>query len=82
MDEGFRNRLYDILNDWREGIMLAVDRGQQAGTVRKDAEPAAVAAFILGSLEGCAGLAKANQSREFLEAGMRGMTDYLEHMRA
>ena len=81
VDEGFRTRLQGILNDWRQGIALALREGQRRGSVRKDAEPVAAAAFIIASIEGSIGLAKANQSREFLEAGMRGLIDYLEHLR-
>ena len=81
VDEGFRERLKSILNDWREGIVRALRQGQLQGTVRRDVEPAAAAAFVIGAAEGCIGLAKANQSREFLDAGMRGLIDYLEHLR-
>ena len=81
VDEGFRTRLQGILDDWRAGIAQALREGQRRGTVRKDAEPAAAAAFIIASIEGSVGLAKANQSREFLEAGMRGLIDYLEYLR-
>lgn len=82
VDEGFRKRLQAILDDWREGIAQTLRRDQGRGLVRKDVEPAAAAAFIVSSIEGCVGLAKAKQSREFLEAGMRGLVDYLEHLRA
>jgi len=39
------------------------------------------AAFIIGAIEGCIGMGKTTQSREFLEAGFRGLNDYLEHLR-
>lgn len=81
VDEGFRKRLQGLLDDWRNGTARALRQGQQRGTVRKDVEPVAAAAFIISSVEGCIGLAKAHQSREFLEASMRGLIDYLEHLR-
>jgi TetR/AcrR family transcriptional regulator, transcriptional repressor for nem operon len=81
IDEGFRERLQDILDEWREGIVASLTRGQARGRVRADAEPAAVAAFLIGAAEGLVGLAKAKQSREFLDAGLRGLIDYLEHLR-
>lgn len=81
VDEGFRKRLQAILDDWREGIIGSLRQGQVRDTVRKDVEPAAAAAFIIASIEGGIGMAKASQSREFLEAGMRGLIDYLEHLR-
>ena len=81
VDEGFRRRLQNILDDWREGIERGLKQGQSRGSVRRDVEPAAAAAFIISAIEGSIGMAKTNQSREFLEAGMRGLIDYLEHLR-
>lgn len=82
VDEGFRQRLSTILEDWRIGIAEAFRAGQRKGQVRQDVTPEAVAAFIISSIEGCVGMAKASQSREFLEAGFNGLIDYLEHLRA
>lgn len=81
VDEGFRQRLDRILGEWRQGLIRSIARGQTRGTVRKDVDAVAVAAFIIASIEGCAGLAKATRSREFVEAGFRGLIDYLEHLR-
>lgn len=81
VDEGFRERLSAILRDWREGVRGAIERGRAKGAVRKDVDPDAAAAFIISSIEGCVGMAKATQSREFLESGFRGLIDYLEHLR-
>lgn len=81
VDEGFRQRLNQILQDWRQGISEATARAQVRGQVRKDVDPAAVSAFVISCIEGCVGMGKATQSREFLEAGFRGLIDYLEHLR-
>lgn len=81
VDDGFRERLSGILSDWRDGVIDALTRGQEKGTVRKDVAPVDAAAFIIGAIEGCIGMGKATQSREFLEAGFRGLNDYLEHLR-
>lgn len=81
VDEGFRIRLSGILNEWRSGVIDAFRRGQAKGTVRQDVNPVDAAAFLIAGIEGCIGVAKASQSREFLDAGMRGLVDYLEHLR-
>ncbi|MGH8458266.1 MAG: TetR family transcriptional regulator C-terminal domain-containing protein, partial [Nevskiales bacterium] len=70
-----------IVQDWRQGVIEVTTRAQLKGQVRKDVDPAAVAAFVISSIEGCVGVGKATQSREFLEAGFRGLIDYLEHLR-
>lgn len=81
VDEGFRKRLNAILHDWRESTIEGLRRGQAAGHVRRDADPKAAAAFIIAGVEGCIGMAKASRSKEFLQAGMAGLIDYLEHLR-
>jgi len=81
VDEGFRRRLSSILHDWREHVATAMRRGQANGTVCADVDARAAAAFVISSIEGCVGMAKASQSREFLEAGFRGLVEYLEHLR-
>lgn len=82
VDLGFRERLTAILSEWRAGIAQAIRQGQQRGYVRQDVNPEAASTFIVSSIEGCIGMAKAAQSREFLEAGFAGLIEYLEHMRA
>jgi len=81
IDEGFRARLSAILHDWREATAEALRRGQHNGTVCADVDARAAAAFVISSIEGCVGMAKASQSKEFLEAGFRGLVEYLEHLR-
>ena len=81
LDEGFRTRLSAILHDWRDATAAAMRRGQANGTVCADVDARAAAAFVISSVEGCVGMAKASQSREFLEAGFRGLIEYLEHLR-
>lgn len=81
IDEGFRKRLNAILHDWRESTIEGLRRGQEQGLVRRDADPRAAAAFIIAGVEGSIGMAKAARSKEFLQAGMAGLIDYLEHLR-
>lgn len=81
IDEGFRTRLSAILHAWRDAMAEAMRRGQADGNVCADVDPRAAAAFVISSVEGCVGMAKAAQSREFLEAGFRGLVEYLEHLR-
>jgi TetR/AcrR family transcriptional repressor of nem operon len=81
IDEGFRQRLNAILEDWIEGLAEVVRIGQSRGRIRADVDPEGVAAFVVSSIEGCAGMAKAAQSRQLLEAGMRGLIDYLRQLR-
>jgi TetR/AcrR family transcriptional regulator, transcriptional repressor for nem operon len=82
VDEGFRKRLQQILDDWHAGIIAALRKGQQRGVVRRDVVAEDAAAFIISAIEGCVGMAKSKRSREFLESGMRGLMAYVESLRA
>lgn len=81
LDEGFRRRLNAILDDWRNATTEALRRGQKNGTVCADVDARAAATFVISSIEGCVGMAKASQSKDFLESGFRGLIEYLEHLR-
>jgi TetR/AcrR family transcriptional regulator, transcriptional repressor for nem operon len=64
VDEGFRLRTEKVLNEWQSGIAQQLRRGQANGTVRPDVDPDATAFYLVGSLQGAAGLAKAARSRK------------------
>lgn len=81
LDEGFQQRLNSIVSEWRDGIAEAMRRGQKNGTVRADADPIGCAAFVVGSIEGCMGMAKAAQDMDILTKGMGGLAQFLESLR-
>lgn len=80
-DEGFRTRLRRILDEWRDGLAQAFANGQARGYVRRDVCAVDAASFLIGASEGIIGLAKANNSRELFDAGVRGLLDYLNALR-
>lgn len=81
LDEGFRVRIEALLDAWRRAIADALGRGQAAGFVRADADPAQAATVILAALEGCVGLAKAAQSAAVLESCGAGLITYLRGLK-
>jgi AcrR family transcriptional regulator len=81
LDEGFRQRLNDILLGWRQAIGAALTRAQRSGEVRGDVDTDAVAAFALAAYEGSIGLAKSSHNAELFEASVRGFTHYLNSLR-
>ncbi len=81
IDAGFQERLNSIVCSWRDGIAMAMRRGQENGSVRADADPEGCAAFIVGSIEGCMGMAKASQDHAILYKGMTGLAQFLESLR-
>ncbi len=82
LDEGFRTRINDLYMEWYRAIAMALVRGQDAGRVRSDADPAATAIFLVGSLAGARTMAQHAQSRDLLLTACRCLLDYLTTLRA
>lgn len=82
INEGFRNRINALLDDWRGAIAVALKRGQAEGTVKLRVQPEATAAMLVASLEGCVGMAKNAQSKDLLVQCGTGVIDYLNTLRA
>jgi AcrR family transcriptional regulator len=81
-DEGFRQRINQIYNDWRDGIAAAFAAGQQRGLIRADADCRSAAIFILGALAGCRSLAKNAQEMAPMQACASNLRAYLETLRS
>lgn len=81
IDEGFRQRLSSIYQEWRDGLRRLLERGQRNGTVREDVDALTAATFIVASWEGSIGLAKCEQSTDVLSACRLGIERYLETLR-
>ncbi|MCK4743767.1 MAG: TetR/AcrR family transcriptional regulator [Sulfuriflexus sp.] len=81
IDEGFRERINAQYEKWQDALSLALQGGQETGTVRKDINAAEVAIFIVASIEGCIGLAKNNKSQATLDSCTRILLDYLYGLR-
>jgi len=81
IDEGFRQRLSSIYQEWRDGLRVLLERGQRNGTVREGVDAASAATFIVASWEGSIGLAKCERSKDVLSACRLGIEHYLETLR-
>lgn len=65
--EGFRRRLADIFVQWRHGLTEALGRGCSRGHLSPRCEPAALAEFLVATLEGAILLAKVTRDITVLE---------------
>lgn len=81
IDEGFRQRLSSIYQEWSDGLRVLLERGQRHGTVREDVDVLSAATFIVASWEGSIGLAKCELSTDVLSACRLGIERYLETLR-
>lgn len=82
LDEQFRKRLEAMFHAWREGVAVALRRGQSQGTVRCDLVPAEAASFLVAMVEGYEVLAKNAQDVKLWNAGIRNIVGWLQSLRA
>jgi AcrR family transcriptional regulator len=78
VDEGFRQRLAAILQEWRETIAEGLRGGQEAGTVSQESDPDEAGTFIVAALMGAVGFAKNAQDVLPFDACRRVLDTYLE----
>lgn len=76
-DDGFRQRLLEVLNEWIDALEATVERGKIRGYLRDDIDSRAVARFIVAALEGCIGVAKVDRSPEQWRACRSQIAAYL-----
>lgn len=81
LDDGFRQRVNQIYELWREGFARALRAGQSNGTVLSTIDAMDCATFIVASLAGSRSLAKNTQSRDVLSACGQHLIRYLETLR-
>lgn len=81
INDGFRQRVKQIYELWREGFARELRAGQAKGTVTSSIDAMDCATFIVASLAGCRSLAKNTQSRDILSACGENLIRYLETLR-
>jgi len=81
LDERFRHEINVVFDAWRGGLAEAFAHGQQVGTVRADADPEAIATFIVAGLEGMATTMKSSRDVALAESAMRVLFQLLESLR-
>jgi len=81
VDEGFRLRICKLFERWCAAIAEALAAGKTRGQVHEDVDETATAAFVVGALEGCAGIAKNARSRQLLIQCGQGVLAYLNSLR-
>jgi AcrR family transcriptional regulator len=81
LDEGFRKRIDRLYAAWRQSYAEALAAGIASGKVRKDAEPAKVAALIVAAQMGIWGTGKSAQADKGMNDACDALCGYLESLR-
>jgi AcrR family transcriptional regulator len=81
VDEGFRHRLADILEEWKDTISAGLRSGQARGMVRPDVDAEAIATLYVASYQGACGFAKNAHAIEPFTACRTSLDAHLESLR-
>lgn len=81
IDEGFRQRIEQVFQDWREIIARMIEQGRNSGQVRADANAAQVATFFVAAVEGTISMAKNAQDPKLLQGNFTMLQTYLAALR-
>ncbi len=81
IDEGFRNRIAGIYEEWQGAIEASLDRGKSSGNVKEFIDSKEVSLMFVASLQGFIGYAKSVQKLEALMTCGKGLVDRLESLR-
>jgi len=81
VDEGFRCRLAEILDEWRATIAEGLRRGQDTGLVRPGIDADEVATFYVAAYQGAVGYAKNAHEIAPFTACRNGLDAHLESLR-
>ena len=81
VDDGFRQRLSAILQEWRDTIADGLRRGQADGTVNQEANPEEAGTFVVACLMGAVGFAKNAGDVMPFDLCRRALESYVETLR-
>lgn len=81
LDERFRASVASVLDAWTDGFADALERARSAGTLRSDVDVRRVARFLVASVEGSFGMAKAARSAGLLRENLETLASYLDTLR-
>lgn len=76
-DEGFRERIDQLFNEWISAFTAMFEQGKQKGYIRNDVDSRAVSRFVIAALEGCIGVFKVGKSPEQWAACRTQIAAYL-----
>ena len=77
LDKGFQKRVAKLFSDWIDAFQAVLEKGQQQGYIRKDADCHQVARFLVAVLEGCISLFKVEHSPEQWQACQSQLAAYM-----
>ncbi len=78
IDEGFRERIQNFFEKWRQAIVDALKKGQQRGVVDATINVEESALFIIAAVEGTLGMTKNRRDKEVYRCCVGELGRYLD----
>ncbi|MDX8380897.1 MAG: TetR/AcrR family transcriptional regulator [Ghiorsea sp.] len=78
VDEGFRIRIANMMQQWQVSLSQALETSQKKGYISQGLDTTRASFFIIASVQGAQGLAKNAQDKTVLESCLQGLIDYLQ----
>lgn len=82
IDDGFHQRLQQVMEAIHNTIVIGLEQGQREGTVRGDLNAEKISLFLLASYQGIMGAAKCMQAPELLNDLFGTLNNYIDTLRA
>jgi len=81
VDEGFRQRLVRLQDEWRAALERALKRAQKEGALRADVDPRSLAAVLVASYEGAQSVGKCTRDPATYRLCMTGIVAIVDALR-
>ncbi len=81
LDEGFRQRIHNLLQLWISAFGQNLQQGKENGYIDSSVDTEVASTFIVAILEGCTSLLKASQDEKTLQSCWIGLEAYLKSLR-
>lgn len=81
LDETFRAKLLEVIQDWRSRIERCLDEAKAAGEIAPEADTAALARYFWNAWEGAVLCSKLEKSRAPLDDASHAFIDHVCHAR-
>ncbi|TXF87561.1 TetR/AcrR family transcriptional regulator [Neolewinella aurantiaca] len=77
----YQTALRNIIEQWKSALIQLLERGKQAGEIKREVSSSAVAIYLISAFEGIRGIRKLYHEDSVLEDYLKGLSMYLEQIK-
>ena len=80
-ETAYQMALKQIINNWRDALIVLLERGKIEGSIKQDISSASVAVYLISAFEGVRGIRKLYDTDVILDQYMSGLSIYLQQIK-